>query len=130
MQLLASDPSRSLTALDLTWSFCGNAGGQALANAIKSSTCSLNQLRLAGCSMECRGVEALADALHTNRSLTLLDLRRNQPTDEGAHALVRAMRHSKVLKHLDLRGCPLSIFALRMCAQESAAQHATILTDG
>lgn len=63
---------------------------------------SLLELLLDNCSLRCKGVELLSDALRRNCSLSCLSLRRNGVRAEGARALADALAVSAGLHDLRL----------------------------
>ena len=69
---------------------------------------------MAGNSIGNEGCVALATALTTNQSLTVLDLRRNLIGDEGARALADALGggHNDTLQQLDVHHNQFSEFGI------------------
>ncbi|KAM9325140.1 NACHT, LRR and PYD domains-containing protein 12-like [Gastrophryne carolinensis] len=108
--------NRSLTKLDLTWNTIEDSGAKVLCEALKSPSCSLQELRLYGC--ELTSCEELAAAISANRSLTKLDLSGNQFGDSGIKPLCQALRSpSCALQEIRVGYCNMTA----MCAEEFLA---------
>ncbi|XP_015777517.1 PREDICTED: protein NLRC3-like [Acropora digitifera] len=90
-----------MTHLYLSGSAIGDLGAVALAEALKSPVTQLSCLRLDGCEITSLGVEILAGALQTNRSLTHLSLAMSG-ISSSATALAKALQLNRTLTHLDL----------------------------
>ena len=72
-----------------------------MAEALKSPATQLSYLHLDGCHITTFGVEILAGALQTNRSLTHLNLA-SLSISSSATALAKALQLNRTLTHLDL----------------------------
>ena len=72
-----------------------------MAEALKSPATQLSYLHLYGCHITTFGVEILAGALQTNRSLTHLNLA-GLSISSSATALAEALQLNRTLTHLDL----------------------------
>ena len=90
-----------MTHLILYGNTIGNSGAVALAEALKSPATQLSYLHLDGCRITTFGVEILAGALQTNRSLTHLNLA-TLSISSSATALAEALQLNRTLTHLDL----------------------------
>ena len=91
-----------MTHLILRGNTIGNSGAVALAEALKSPATQLSYLDLHFCHITTFGVEILAGALQTNRSLTYLNLAHSS-ISSSATALAEALQLNRTLTHLDLR---------------------------
>jgi hypothetical protein len=94
--------NRSLSKLDLGGNKFGDAGGKALAGALKVNT-TLTELGLQNCDL--RDITDLANTLKVNRSLSKLRLGRNQIGDAGVKALAGALTANTALNELNLWDC-------------------------
>ena len=90
-----------MTHLILDGNTIGNSGAVALAEALKSPATQLSYLDLQRCHITTFGVEILAGALQTNRSLTHLNLASSR-ISSSATALAEALQLNRTLTHLDL----------------------------
>ena len=90
-----------MTHLILGGDTIGDPGAVALAEALKSPATQLSYLFLYGCHITTFGVEILAGALQTNRSLTHLNLASSR-ISSSATALAEALQLNRTLTHLDL----------------------------
>ena len=90
-----------MTHLILHGNTIGNSGAVALAEALKSPATQLSYLDLQRCHITTFGVEILAGALQTNRSLTHLNLA-GLSISSSATALAEALQLNRTLTHLDL----------------------------
>ncbi|XP_015766806.1 PREDICTED: protein NLRC3-like [Acropora digitifera] len=90
-----------MTHLILGDNTIGNSAAVALAEALKSPATQLSYLHLDGCHITTFGVEILAGALQTNRSLTHLSLA-SLSISSSATALAEALQLNRTLTHLDL----------------------------
>ncbi|XP_044171779.1 protein NLRC3-like isoform X2 [Acropora millepora] len=96
-----------MTHLILHGNTIGNSGAVALAEALKSPATQLSYLDLHGCHITTFGVEILAGALQTNRSLTHLNLA-SLSISSSATALAEALQLNRTLTDLDLRNNQIS----------------------
>ncbi|XP_067056266.1 protein NLRC3-like isoform X1 [Acropora muricata] len=96
-----------MTHLILHGNTIGNSGAVALAEALKSPATQLSCLDLHGCHITTFGVEILAGALQTNRSLTHLNLA-SLSISSSATALAEALQLNRTLTDLDLRNNQIS----------------------
>ena len=92
-----------MTHLILHGNTIGNSGAVALAEALKSPATQLSYLDLEMCHITSLGVEILAVALETNRSLTYLNLA-CLSISCSATALAEALQLNRTLTHLHLSG--------------------------
>ena len=90
-----------MTHLILADNTIGDSGAEALARALQSPATHLSGLHLVSCEITSLGVETLAGALQTNRSLTHLRLA-SVFRSSSATALGRALQSNQTLTHLDL----------------------------
>ena len=90
-----------ITHLFLGGNTIGDSGAVALAEALKSPATQLSYLELYRCHITTFGVEILAGALQTNRSLTHLNLA-GLSISSSATALAEALQLNRTLTHLDL----------------------------
>ena len=90
-----------MTHLFLGDNTIGDSGAVALAEALKSPATQLSYLELYRCHITTFGVEILAGALQTNRSLTHLNLAMLS-ISSSATALAEALQLNRTLTHLDL----------------------------
>ena len=75
-----------------------------IAMALASNRPQVQEVCLRRCQLTCRSAEAIAQALRTNSTITVLDLSHNTIEDEGAIALAQAMeRSNRTVSILDLR---------------------------
>ena len=93
---------KMLTALDVSHNKLGDAGMKTLIGALAAngSSSALRSMNCAHCGVGIHGTAALAQLVSVTASLTQLDMRGNDPTDDGLRALGRALLLSSV--------CPLS----------------------
>ena len=90
-----------MTHLILGGNTIRNSGVEALAIALQSPATQLSGLYLVDCDITSRGVETLAGALQTNRSLTHLNLAGSFRSCSTT-AVVRALQSNQTLTHLNL----------------------------
>ena len=90
-----------VTHLILGGNTIGDSGVEALAKALQSPATQLSGLHLQDCKITSVGVETLAGAPRTNRSLTHLNLAGSFRSC-SATALVRALQSNQTLTHLNL----------------------------
>ena len=88
-RIRANDPT--LTTIDLSWNHIGEAGAQALAEALKINT-SVTTIALYQNNIGDAGAQALAEALKTNTSVKEIDLKGNNIGEAGAQALAEALK--------------------------------------
>ena len=79
-----------------------NEGIAAIARALQSSCGRLTRLDLCQNNITCSGATAIAEALHTNSSLTHLYLKWNEIKSPGASAFAKALEANRTLTHLCL----------------------------
>ena len=89
------------TSLDLGYSWLGDEGARALAEALKTNK-ALTSLNIHSNSIKADGARALAQALKTNKALTSLILRNNLIGADGARALAEVLKSDSALTSLDL----------------------------
>jgi len=95
---LLQDAGPSLTDLDLSFSYTGQNGANMLKNALASSGCQLIRIAAPGNSFGDSGINALAQGLRSNKTLTFLDVRSNQITPPGLRALCSALTAAKPIQ--------------------------------
>ncbi|KJE95162.1 hypothetical protein CAOG_005642 [Capsaspora owczarzaki ATCC 30864] len=88
-------------ALYLSENQIGNAGAQAIAEALKANP-TLTWLVLRRGQIGAAGARAIAETLNVNMRLTRLMLGRNELGDAGAKAIAAAIKVNSTLKRLDL----------------------------
>ena len=114
-----------MTHLILRSNTIDDSGVEALARALQSPATQLSCLDLAGCNITSLGVETLAGALQTNRSLTHLDLASSFRSC-SAKALVRALQSNRSLTHLNLSGNCISDTEAILLAETLRDQNSTL----
>ena len=114
-----------MTHLILRSNTIDDSGVEALARALQSPATQLSCLGLAGCNITSLGVETLAGALQTNRSLTHLDLASSFRSC-SAKALVRALQSNRSLTHLNLSGNCISDTEAILLAETLRDQNSTL----
>ncbi|KJE94543.1 hypothetical protein CAOG_05175 [Capsaspora owczarzaki ATCC 30864] len=90
----------TLTSVE-SWNTVGDAGAQAIAEALKVNT-TLTQLDLPYNQIGDVGAHAIAQALKVNTTVTKLYLLRNQIGDVGAQAIAEALKGNTTLTHVNL----------------------------
>ncbi|XP_067016042.1 protein NLRC3-like [Acropora muricata] len=103
----ALQSNQVMTHLMLGCTKIGDSGAVALAEALKSPATQLSYLDLSWCDITSLGVEILAGALQTNRSLTHLSLAATGISCSGT-AMAEALQLNRTLTHLDLSGTQIS----------------------
>ena len=93
-----------MTHLILGCNIIDDSGVEALAKVLQSPATQLSGLHLLECEITSLGVETLAGALQTNRSLTHLNLAGSLRSCSARTALVRALQSNRTLTHLNLSG--------------------------
>ncbi|XP_060060184.1 NACHT, LRR and PYD domains-containing protein 1 isoform X2 [Erinaceus europaeus] len=83
----------SLEELDLSGNFLSESAVQSLCEALGSSLCHLQTLRLENCGLTSSCCQDLASALSSSPSLTELDLCQNDLGDLGVKLLCEVLRH-------------------------------------
>ncbi|XP_064436690.1 NACHT, LRR and PYD domains-containing protein 13 [Mirounga angustirostris] len=84
-------------------------GVRLLCASLTHPECALERLVLWFCQLSVPSCRYLSDALLENKSLTHLNLRRNNLRDEGVKFLCKALSHpDSSLQNLDLSGCSLT----------------------
>ena len=96
-----------MTHLILNRNTIGDSGAEALAGALQSPATQLSILHLDWCHITSLGVEILAGALQTNRSLTHLSLMYSSISC-SATALAKALQLNRTLTHLNLSSNQIS----------------------
>ncbi|XP_043293025.1 NACHT, LRR and PYD domains-containing protein 13 [Cervus canadensis] len=106
--LLASTPR--LTRLCLGLNPLGDEGARLLCGPLTRPECVLQRLELWCCQLGAPSCRHLSDALLRSRSLTHLNLRRNNLGDGGAKLLCAALGHADcALQSLNLSHCSLTV---------------------
>ncbi|KAM4796243.1 NACHT, LRR and PYD domains-containing protein 12-like [Rhinophrynus dorsalis] len=102
--------NRSLTRLELSNNtYLGDSGVKLLCEGLRHPDCTLQELGLAYCGLTSASCEDLCSVIITNRSLTRLDLSRNNLQDSGVKLLCDGLRHPDcTLQELKLRFCGLT----------------------
>ncbi|KAM4687178.1 NACHT, LRR and PYD domains-containing protein 12-like, partial [Rhinophrynus dorsalis] len=101
--------NRSLTRLDLSNNKLQDSGVKHLCDGLRHPDCNLQQLRLDWCGLTSVICEDLRSVIITNRSLTRLDLSRNDLQDSGVKRLCDGLRHPDCnLQELGLELCDLT----------------------
>ncbi|XP_044178772.1 protein NLRC3-like [Acropora millepora] len=114
-----------MTHLILGGNTIGDSGVEALARALQSPATQLSGLHLVDCEITSLGVETLAGALQTNRSLTHLNLA-GLFRSCSATALVRALQSNRTLTHLNLSGNRVSDTEAILLAETLRDQNNTL----
>ena len=99
----ALQSNQVMTHLDLSFNTIDDSGEEALAVALQSPATQLSHLKFSICDITSFGVERLARALQSNRSLTYLNLDTSSISC-SATALAEALELNRTLTHLILRG--------------------------
>jgi len=112
-EIVANLAQKELVALDLRGNSIGDAGAKSFAAALCTDTCTLQSLSLWGNRIGVEGAMALSAALEQNRSLTALDLGKQDEAsadhgDRVAELFASAIRASTSLCSLDLRYCGIT----------------------
>ncbi|XP_059817075.1 ribonuclease inhibitor-like isoform X5 [Hypanus sabinus] len=89
----ALSTNRSLAELDLGGNKLRDSGMKLVSEALRNPGCKIQKLGLGSVSLTAAGVEDLASALSTNRSLTELDLGGNKLGDSGVKLVFEALRN-------------------------------------
>ncbi|KAM9834912.1 uncharacterized protein ACBT44_014828 isoform 2-T4 [Syngnathus typhle] len=101
--------SRTLRELDLGLNDLCDDGLEALAAELAKPQCTLQVLRLWNCKLSKKSCEALASVLSSSRTLSHLDLNRNNLCDDGLEALAAGLAKPQcTLQVLELQRCKLS----------------------
>ncbi|XP_067023921.1 protein NLRC3-like [Acropora muricata] len=90
-----------MTHLGLGFNVISDSGAEALAGALQLPATQLSYLDLYGCKITSLGVEVLAGALRTNRSLIYLTLEETG-ISSSATALAEALQSNRTLTELNL----------------------------
>ena len=91
----------TLTELNLSSNFIGDAGAASVADALKSNT-TLTKLNLSSNGIGAAGAASVADALKSNSTLTKLNLSENDIGDAGAASVADALKFNTTLTKLNL----------------------------
>jgi len=86
----------------LSYNHPGSGGCEAIASLLAAATCPLKILYLDGCDLNDPRVEIIAKGLRKNRSLTKLVLSNNFIGDVGCLSIASALRRNGSLNELDL----------------------------
>ncbi|XP_076846125.1 uncharacterized protein LOC143491203 isoform X2 [Brachyhypopomus gauderio] len=98
-----------LKELDASYTTLHNTGMKQLSAGLKSSHCTLETLRLAGCNLTVKSCEYLTSALQTENTLKELDLNNNNLQNSGVEQLSAGLKSSHCkLETLRLAGCSLT----------------------
>uniref|UniRef100_A0A674IA20 NLR family CARD domain containing 3 n=1 Tax=Terrapene triunguis TaxID=2587831 RepID=A0A674IA20_9SAUR len=92
-----------LSLHSLQWNFIQSKAAKALAQALHSNT-SLTSLDLRGNSIGVAGAKAMANALKVNRSLRVLNLQENSLGMDGAICIATALTGNHGLTYVNLQG--------------------------
>ncbi|XP_072894401.1 NACHT, LRR and PYD domains-containing protein 3-like [Hemitrygon akajei] len=99
----ALSTNRSLTVLDLSGNELGDSGVKLVSVALRNPECKIQKLGLREVSLTDSGAEDLASSLSTNRSLTELDLSRNELGGSGVKLVSAALGNAECkIQKLDL----------------------------
>ncbi|XP_015774596.1 PREDICTED: protein NLRC3-like [Acropora digitifera] len=112
-----------MTLLILGGNTIGDSGADALAGALQSPATQLSHLDLAHCNITSPGVESLAGALQTNRSLTYLRLKASNISC-SVTALAEALRLNRTLTHLDLSASNIGALGTEVICMALQSNHA------
>ncbi|XP_068112322.1 NACHT, LRR and PYD domains-containing protein 3-like isoform X2 [Hyperolius riggenbachi] len=98
--------NQSLVKLDLSLNNLEDVGIKTLCQGLKQKECVLQELRLRQCDLTSFCCADLRSLLMTSRSLTVLDLSKNELEDYGLKCLCEGLRHPDcTLKELILEDC-------------------------
>ncbi|XP_056333442.1 NACHT, LRR and PYD domains-containing protein 3 [Danio aesculapii] len=98
--------SNSLRELDLSNNDLQDSGVKLLSDALKSSPCQLEKLRLTTCNLTGQCCESLSSFLQSSNSMRELDLSNNDLQDSGVKLLSDGLKNSHCqLEILRLSGC-------------------------
>ena len=111
-----------MTHLSLGGNTIGDSGAEAFAGALQSPAIQLSLVNLEWCKITSLGVEALAGALQTNRSLKCLSLKCSDISC-SATALAEALRLNRTLTHLDLSGNNISDLGTEVICKALQSNH-------
>ncbi|XP_066515469.1 ribonuclease inhibitor-like, partial [Hoplias malabaricus] len=101
-----NSPNSPLKELDLSQTDLQDSGVKLVSEALKSSHCKLETLRLTGCKPGEKSCEDLGSVLLVNSSLKELDLSNNDLQDSGVEKLSAGLKSSLCkLETLRLSGC-------------------------
>ncbi|XP_066518235.1 NACHT, LRR and PYD domains-containing protein 3-like [Hoplias malabaricus] len=99
-------PNSPLKELDLSHTDLQDSGVKLISEALRSSHCKLETLRLTGCKLGGKSCEDLGSVLLVNSSLKELDLSNNDLQDSGVEKLSAALKSSLCkLETVVLSGC-------------------------
>lgn len=99
----------TLTTLDLTSNRIGPQGGQELARALMSATCSLQRINLRHNNFDNETIQLFSEVLLRNTSLTQLFLGFMNPSPETAAMVLTSLRQNRTLLLLDIYGWKLDL---------------------
>ncbi|XP_040177149.1 NACHT, LRR and PYD domains-containing protein 3-like isoform X2 [Rana temporaria] len=121
--------NRSLTKLDLTRNNLEDSGIKRICNGLKHPDCTLKELSVDLCNLTRLSCIYLQSVLIANRSLTKLDLSRNDLGDSGIKHIFEGLKHPDcTLKELRFGFCQTTILCCDdLCSAISTNQTLNIL---
>ncbi|XP_015260577.1 PREDICTED: NACHT, LRR and PYD domains-containing protein 3-like [Cyprinodon variegatus] len=106
---ILSSQNSILKELDLSYNNLGDGGIRQLAEGLESPNCSLEVLRLSGCSLTWKACDTLASVISSQSRLKVLDISNNDLHNEGLESLCAGLENQLCkLECLSLSGCQIT----------------------
>jgi len=99
--------AKKLKQADFSWNAVGIRGTEKIAEALRSSECTVVRLNLAWNGMTDAGAEYMSGALAANTTMQFLDLSSNRIGFPGATAIAKGIEENQTLRSLQLNGNPI-----------------------